>query len=870
MNKIERDFYSFFAARKLIVFIAVLFLFLYSIILTLSPVIKLRSWDVNLRYSHWFGFLAWALGFFSLHYFFEKYLTKHDPLIVSIIGLLNGWGILSIFRLSSFFGFRQSIWFLLSVYISKIILKNKVKLLELKNYKYLILVSGLILLGLTFFLGSYPSGEGPRLWLGWQGVYFQPSELLKLLLILFLAAYFSDNIFERRFNINIIFPTLILTFIAIFLLIGQKDLGTAVIFIIIYISMLFCVYQKKVILLIGFLTLFFSAIIGYLTIDLVKIRLDSWILPWLNPQTSSYQIIQSTIAIASGGLLGTGVGIGNPGFIPIAHSDFIYSAITEENGLFGAVGLIILFIVLLYRMMDISIHTESSFGRYVAAGITVWIIAQTILIMGGNIRLFPITGVTLPFVSYGGSSLVVSVVSIVLVSLVKDASEKESLELKGTHPLTTITLLLTWGLVIIAFTTGWWSVIRSDDLQMREDNPRHILTSQYVNRGTILDRNGEPVAVTIGDVGAFERFYTYPPLSNTIGYIHPKYGITGLEKYYDDYLSGFRGYPAFNIWFNFLLYDQPPPGRDIRLTIDLKLQKEIDQLISNFSGCAVVMNANNGEILSISSNPFFDSNELEQNFNIWINDEEAPFINRVAQGAYPMSELISPFIIANLKTQELPSFNSTIRFRPKENVSECSIGNINTESWGDAVKRGCTTVLLQLIGGGDSEIILNAIDIFSLLTTPNIGISPIEQQYPQDLNWRKLIYGDKPIRTSPLRIATAISAFSNSGFEIHPQIASAVNTYNQGWIIVSEINKKQIINPQTANFISKLLKSIDKPYWEISTRGVENDQISSWYVAGTTEEWKGTPFVMVLVLENVEPEIAQSIGRKIFNLVLSY
>jgi cell division protein FtsW (lipid II flippase) len=329
--------------------LTVIFLGFFSVILTLSPTVKYRSWSAELVWSHWLGFFLWCAGFFLFHKLTKKYLNSNDPTLESVFGLLIGWGILTIWRINPIFGLRQSIWFLICVGFSLLFFRKPQILVLFKKYKYLLLAFGLILSAFTFLFGTYPGGIGPHLWLGFRGLYFQPSELLKLLLIIYLSAYFSENNYPHIRIIQTIFPTGVLVLAALFILIAQRDLGTALIFIAIYIFMLFIAFSKKRILAIGIGVIALSAIVGYFSIDLIRIRFQGWMLPWADTQSGSYQITQSLIAVAAGGLFGTGIGLGNPRLIPISHSDFIYSAIVEETGLFGSIAMILLFAILLFR-----------------------------------------------------------------------------------------------------------------------------------------------------------------------------------------------------------------------------------------------------------------------------------------------------------------------------------------------------------------------------------------------------------------------------------------------------------------------------------------------------------------------------------------
>jgi cell division protein FtsW (lipid II flippase) len=318
------------ALQSRLFWLASICLFLLAAILTLSPAVRYRSWNVDYRWSHWAAYLVWLVGASLIHRTTIHRLENWDPFILPVTFLLVGWGMLSIWRLSILFGIRQTLWFMVSIILVFLFLRSEEILDILKKYKYVLLTIGLFLTVLTFFFGTYPGGNGPTLWLGFHGIYFQPSEILKLILIIFLAAFFSDKYFVKFNLLQTILPTLILFLSAIFILVGQHDLGTSLIFIVLYIGMLYIIFGKKRILVIGLLIVAVAAAVGYYFIDLIRIRFMAWLAPWTDPQSGSYQIIQSIIALAAGGVFGSGIGIGYPGLIPIPHSDFIYSSIVEK------------------------------------------------------------------------------------------------------------------------------------------------------------------------------------------------------------------------------------------------------------------------------------------------------------------------------------------------------------------------------------------------------------------------------------------------------------------------------------------------------------------------------------------------------------
>ena len=621
--------------------LSALFLALYSLILTLSPALRARSWDVDYLFTHWVGYVIWLVVSGYAYRHLRKNLPDSDPILFPIAALLSGWGLLSIWRLSPAFGLRQSIWFALSIALLLLGIHSKDLLPTLRRYKYLLLFGGLTLTALTLLFGANPLGVGPRLWLGFGGIYFQPSEPLKLLLVIYLAAYLADKSPQRGGFFPFIFPTLLLAGVALLLLTAQRDLGAASIFIMLYASILYLATDKKRVLLANAALLLAFSLLGYYFIDIIHARLAIWLSPWSDPSGRGYQIIQSLMAIANGGLLGRGPGLGSPEFVPVTHSDFIFASIAEETGLVGTLGLIALFGILLSRGMVIALRASSRFQRLLAAGLTAYIGIQTLLIIGGNLRLLPLTGVTLPFVSYGGSSLLTAYLALLLLLLISSDHENPT-PLPRPQPYYRLSILLTIGLLAAALLNGWWAIIRSDDLLTRSDNPRRAHADLFVPRGAILDRNNRPISLTATRAqqsvteGIYTREYRYPDLAPIVGYTHPLYGQAGIEASLDDYLRGLAGNPASLIAWNSLLYGEPPEGLDLRLSLDLTLQQKADERLSKHRGAVVLVNAESGEILVMASHPTFDANRLDEIGASLLSDEDSPLLNRAAQGSYPL------------------------------------------------------------------------------------------------------------------------------------------------------------------------------------------------------------------------------------------
>lgn len=373
---------------------------------------------------HLWGPLVWVVLIFGAHGLLRRARPGRDPLLLPIFALLTGWGIVLIDRLAVNFLMRQVVWVGLSTAVLLAIAILPRNLNWLRQYRYTWLIGGLLLLAATLLFGANPTGYGAALWLPLPGaIFFQPSELLKLLLVIFLASYFDERESLLRLGngrglfaaLPYLSPLLLMWGFCMALLVWQQDLGAATLFFILFLALLYLATGDKRYLVGGLLLLLLAAVLAYFLFAVVALRVDAWWNPWPEADNRAFQIVQSLYALASGGIIGQGVGQGFPTYIPVVHSDFAFAAIAEEWGLVGSVGVTAVFALLAYRGMRIALLAKRPFHTYLAAGITILFSTQALLIMGGVTKLLPLTGVTLPFVSYGGSSLLISSVMVGLL-----------------------------------------------------------------------------------------------------------------------------------------------------------------------------------------------------------------------------------------------------------------------------------------------------------------------------------------------------------------------------------------------------------------------------------------------------------------------
>lgn len=421
--------------------LAAVFIGLAALALALTPSARANIWILN------FG--VWDLGFPALWlacalaatWAARRFLPQHDPYLLPLVYLLTGWGIVIITRLTPNFGLRQTAWLVIATLALIGLIALPGDLRWLRRYRYSWLLAGLALTALTFIFGVNPSGAGERLWLGCCGIYLQPAEILKFILVIFLAAYLADkreqlfqsevasrqspNLISKTANFRLptshlpslsyFLPLLLMWGFSILILIIQRDLGMSTLFFLVFLTLLYLASGQLRYIVGGGLLLILAGFVGYQLFAVVRIRIEAWWDPFADPTGNSYQIIQSLIAIASGGLLGRGLGLGAPTLIPVAHSDFILAALAEEWGLAGLLAHSGLLALTVTRGLRIALQTRTPFDQLLAGGLTALIGGQALIIMGGVLKLIPLTGLTLPFMSYGGSSLLTHFIMIGLL-----------------------------------------------------------------------------------------------------------------------------------------------------------------------------------------------------------------------------------------------------------------------------------------------------------------------------------------------------------------------------------------------------------------------------------------------------------------------
>ncbi len=370
--------------------------------------------------------LAWPVAHFAL----RRAGHLGDGLLLPLAAVLTALGLIMVFRLKPGLFMVQALWAALGLaaFLGSAFFFRQAE--RWSEYKYFWGLAGIALLLATALFGVDIGGNKNWLFIG--PVHFQPSEFAKLFIVLFLAAYLNERrevltFATRRYGPlilpqpRILAPLLAVWGLAMLMLVGQRDLGAALLYFGTATVMIYLASGRAGYLLWGAGMFLVGSVLAYTLYPHVRARIDIWLDPWADPSGRAYQVVQSLFALGSGGALGSGLGYGFPGLVPEVHTDFIFAAIGEELGLAGAGAVMMLYILLVYRAFRAALLAPSPFRALLAGGLAVLLGLQVLVIVGGVTKFLPLTGVTLPLVSYGGSSVVAT---FILLGMVLAMSEK--------------------------------------------------------------------------------------------------------------------------------------------------------------------------------------------------------------------------------------------------------------------------------------------------------------------------------------------------------------------------------------------------------------------------------------------------------------
>ncbi len=633
-----------------------------------------------------------------------------DPAILPIVFVLSGIGLTFVTRLDPDSASRQVVWVFLGVALMVVALVAVRNLDRLARFKYTFAIIGVACLLLPIFVG-FESG-GSKLWISVAGVSFQPGELAKVLIVIFLASYLSQNrelfaIAQHRVpvlglrvpHLSMVLPLLVMWGLSLLIVVYERDLGSALLFFVIFVIMLYAATGRPFYTVVAFLLLAVGAVIAYFSFAHVRTRVAIWLNPFVDPSNTGLQLVQALYSMADGSLFGDGIGQGMPTLIPVVASDFIFPAMAEEIGLLGASAIILLYMLFTVRGFLTAARAKSDLAAFMAVGLTSAISFQAFLIIGGTTCLIPLTGVTLPFMSQGGSSLVASFIIVGLLLRCGDEGTGQQVELAGdgvahasrelvifgrtvrtpeggvlgrralSHRLTMLTGIFAVLFAALIANLAYIQVVRAPTLQAMPANNHTIARASTVARGSILTSDGVILAKSDRQAdGTYTRVYPQGSMAaHTVGYASAQYGMTGIESTYD---AALEGQTDFSSWRTALdaISGNVVTGNDVVLTIDSRVQAAAESALDGRVGAIVVLDTRTGAVLAKASAPTYSNDQLADLFANGAPD--SPLFDRTTQALYAPGSTFKVITLAAALDSGVASLDSLY-----EAPSSIEIGN---------------------------------------------------------------------------------------------------------------------------------------------------------------------------------------------------
>lgn len=656
-----------------------------------------------------FQTLAVPIGLFAAftaaHIAARIFAPGADPAILPVVFLLSGIGITFVTRLAPSLAMSQLIILFASIALMIITLALVKNLDIVKRYKYTFGAIGILLLILPMFIGTEIYGS--KLWIRIGSFTIQPGEFAKIFIVLFLAGYLSENrellsisshsiLGFKVPRLRLLTPLFLVWGVCLLVVVFERDLGSALLFYTIFLMMLYAATGRVSYVVIGFFLLGVGAVGAYHFLSHVQVRFQVWLNPFADAQNKGYQIVQSLYSLADGGLFGVGVGKGLAKLIPIVESDFIFSAIGEEMGLLGGAAVLLGFMLFAVRGLTTAARAKSDLAAFTATGLTAAISFQAFLIVGGVTKLIPLTGVTLPFMSQGGSSLLASFIIVALLMRAGDEATGRSVELAGTGISTalpdsavagastskngtrfftgstgtaagsharpnsrmrrrlldtpesgvlgrvalakrlTVTVFVFTGLfAILIGNLTYVQVFQAKNIQNMSSNNHTIMRAAYVKRGSIITSDGVTLAESVQNAdGTYSRSYPNGNLAaHTVGYYSTQYGSTGIEASMNETLTGSRDYSSWKNAVNSLA-GITQPGNTVKLTINSSIQQAAEQALAGKKGAIVVLDPRTGAVLAKASAPSYDNSNIDELMGENSDAAEGSLVDRTTQSLY--------------------------------------------------------------------------------------------------------------------------------------------------------------------------------------------------------------------------------------------
>lgn len=882
-----------------------------------------------------FNTLGVPIGIFAAfvvaHLAVRKLAPGADPAILPITFALSGIGIAFVTRLRPELAVGQLMWLFVGVAFLVLALLFVRNLDRLARYKYTLMLAGFILLlsPLIPFIGQEIYGS--RIWLSIGPFSFQPGELAKIAIVLFLAGYLAANremlsVFTWRvgpFNlpdIRTLLPLLLMWLISIGIVAFEKDLGSALVFFFVFLVMLYVASGKKTYVIAGVLMMAIGAVGLYFVFDHIQVRVATWLDPFADAQNTGYQLVQTIYSLADGGLFGVGIGRGLADQIPVVESDFIFAAIGEETGLLGAAGLLLLYLCLAIRGMATAARAKSDVSSFAAVGLTAIIILQAFIIVGGVTRLIPLTGLTLPFVSQGGSSLLASFISVALLLRAGDEATGVGEEMRSaTSMLPTASVLgrvalgkrLTRTMVgfsvlfaLLVANLTLIMVVQADYYQNMAGNNHTLMQESDTERGSISTYDGVVLAESQQtEDGSYERVYPAGDLaSHVVGYYSTQYGTSGIEASENETLKGQQNYASWTDVIN-AAAGINTPGNDVRLTINSTIQQAAQDALEGETGAAVVMDPSTGAVLAMASSPTYSAGDvealLEQAAASDGSDDAGQLVNRATQGLYAPGSTFKIVSLATALQNGIASEDSVYASPGTMEIGNAEVSNFGDESYGDITLQRATalssnTVFGQLGVQIGAQLLVEGAEAFGFNKDLDFELPVVTSLMPDPdemTEWETAwASAGEPVgehespagpQVSVLEMAMVGCAVANNGTIMQPYLVDSVyNANGERSYQAQATTYLQAITSETASRVKEVLKDV-VDYGTGTTAAINGVQVAGktgtaehpdgddgWFVGMADADSDMPSVVVAIVLEKNESSVASAKAGDILETAL--
>ena len=446
------------------------------------------------------------------------------------------------------------------------------------------------------------------------------------------------------------------------------------------------------------------------------------------------------------------------------------------------------------------------------------------------------------------------------------------------HRLQRLLLVLFVGYAAVALTVLYWGVWRSEELLVREDNPRTVEAELRLVRGRILDRNGVVLAesIPLDESGRLLRHYPWPDVGAAVGYYSLRYGTAGVEQGVDDALRGQTAVGLASVWRDLL--NQPPLGRDVRLTLDAQWQQTAAQLLGDQRGAVVLISLPDGAIRALVSHPSFDPSQLDQQFEALAQDPTAPLLNRVTQASYQPGLALQPFLLAAALDQQLLRLadevaEATAAVPLNGQTITCASEPPIPTTWADVLRASCPAPMLSLrLSVADVQ---QALANFGLITPPVSAALPLplaEAHTAPIADLELALLGQEQLTVTPLQLALALGMLAQDGQPVVPRLVSAVQDEAGEWQSVAVATPAAAtttaVRPDTAQAIrAAFTLSPDQRLAELATLALAGETRHAWYL-GLAPATAPRYVVVVVVEEAADVSAGQAVGRGVLTAVL--